>query len=115
MRVLLIGGSGFIGPHVVTELLRGDHDVIVFHRGKTRVPARVREIVGDRRRLPDFASSLRAAAPDIVVDMVLSSAGQARATIDVFQGVARRVVALSSMDVYRACGVLHQLEDGLAS
>jgi nucleoside-diphosphate-sugar epimerase len=32
--------------------------------------------------------------------------------MNVFRGHARRVVALSSMDVYRACGVTHRLEDG---
>ena len=32
--------------------------------------------------------------------------------MDVFRGVAKRVVALSSIDVYRACGVLHRLEEG---
>ena len=32
--------------------------------------------------------------------------------MEVFRGVAKRVVAISSIDVYRACGVLHRLEDG---
>jgi nucleoside-diphosphate-sugar epimerase len=32
--------------------------------------------------------------------------------MDVFRGYAGRVVALSSMDVYRACGVTHGLEEG---
>ncbi len=30
----------------------------------------------------------------------------------IFRGVATRVVAASSMDVYRACGVLHGSEEG---
>src|SRR5580765_5230384 len=32
--------------------------------------------------------------------------------MDAFRGVARRVVAASSIDVYRACGVLHGSEEG---
>jgi hypothetical protein len=28
------------------------------------------------------------------------------------RGVARRIVAVSSIDVYRACGVLHGTEEG---
>jgi nucleoside-diphosphate-sugar epimerase len=43
---------------------------------------------------------------------VLSSGVQAREMLDVFRGIARRVVALSSCDVYRACGVLHGSEPG---
>lgn len=48
----------------------------------------------------------------MVVDVVLSSGTQARELMDVFRGHARRIVAVSSMDVYRACGVTHRLEEG---
>jgi nucleoside-diphosphate-sugar epimerase len=112
MRVLVIGGTGFIGPHITHELISRDHHVTVFHRGSTAVPPGAHEIVGDRRRLTESADSLRALAPDVVVDVVLSSERQARELMNVFRGHARRVVALSSMDVYRACGVTHRLEDG---
>jgi nucleoside-diphosphate-sugar epimerase len=47
-----------------------------------------------------------------VVDVVLSSGRQARELTGVFRGHAGRVVAVSSMDVYRACGITHGLEDG---
>ena len=30
--------------------------------------------------------------------------------MDTFRGVAKRVVAASSIDVYRACGILHGSE-----
>jgi nucleoside-diphosphate-sugar epimerase len=112
MRLLVIGGTGFIGPPVTQELIRRGHDVTVFHRGRTAVPPGAREIVGDRRRLAESADTLRTLAPDVVVDLVLSSGPQARELMTVFRGHARRVVALSSMDVYRACGVLHRLEEG---
>src|SRR5882724_9137666 len=109
MRFLLIGGSGFIGPHVAHALERQGHDVIVFHRGTT--PA-TNQIVGDRRTLGDHAVALRAAAPDVVVDLILSSGTQARELMRVVRGATSRVVALSSCDVYRACGVLHGSEPG---
>jgi len=35
MRILLVGGSGFIGPHVAAALERDGHDVVVFHRGRS--------------------------------------------------------------------------------
>jgi nucleoside-diphosphate-sugar epimerase len=112
MRVLVIGGTGFIGPHITRELIRRDHQVTVFHRRRTEVPPGVREIVGDRQRLAESADNVRSLAPDVVVDVVLSSGRQARELMNVFRGHARRVVALSSMDVYRACGVTHRLEEG---
>ena len=112
MRILVIGGTGFIGPHITRELLRRDHEVAVLHRGRTGVPPGAREILGDRRRLSESAAALRALSPDVVVDVVLSSGRQARELMTVFGGHARRVVAVSSMDVYRACGVTHRLEEG---
>jgi nucleoside-diphosphate-sugar epimerase len=36
MRVLVIGGTGFIGRHVTRRLIQAGHEVTVFHRGETR-------------------------------------------------------------------------------
>ena len=113
MRILLIGGSGFIGPHVARTLTLGGHEVIVFHRGSHRLAeANVAEVLGDRRRLSQYAGQLRALAPDVVVDLVASSGRQARDVMTVFRDATPRVVALSSCDVYRACGITHRLEEG---
>jgi nucleoside-diphosphate-sugar epimerase len=114
MRVLVIGGTGFIGPHVVAVLRAGGHETGVFHRG-TRggaLPAGVASLRGDRRRHAEHREALVAWKPEVVVDLILSSGRQAAALMETFRGVARRVVAASSMDVYRACGVLHGLEGG---
>jgi len=106
VRILLIGGSGFVGPHVAADLLRRGHDVTIFHRGRTPFDSlvpRPPEIIGDRTRLADFADDLRASQPDVVVDLILSSGRQVHTLMTLFRGVVRRVVALSSCDVYRAC------------
>jgi nucleoside-diphosphate-sugar epimerase len=114
MRILVIGGSGFIGLPLVEQLVAGGHEVAVFHRGRRplELPAAVRRIVGDRKALADHAEALRGFRPGVVIDMILSSGAQAARLMQTFRGAARRVVALSSIDVYRACGVLHGLEEG---
>jgi nucleoside-diphosphate-sugar epimerase len=114
MRLLLIGGTAFIGPRVVRRLAAAGHDVAVFHRGKTPaiLPAGTAEFFGDRRRLDDHASTLRAWKTDVVVDMMLLTEADARALMSVFSGHARRVVAVSSIDATKAYGVLHRTEPG---
>ena len=114
MKILLIGATGFIGPHVVRELVRNGHDVTVFHRGRAQpvLPDAVKKIHGDRNELANYSNDFRRLDPEIVVDLILSSERQAKHLMNTFRGVARRIVALSSGDVYRACGIAHRLEDG---
>ena len=112
MKILLIGGSGFTGPSTVKALLDGGHQVTVFHRGNTKAPAGTEEILGDRQFLQDHQPEFRWQKFDVVVDFVLSSGRQAQQLMDTFRGIAGRVVALSSMDVYRAMGVFYGFEAG---
>lgn len=114
MKILLIGATGFIGPHVVREFVRHGHDVTVFHRGHAlaMLPDAVAELHGDRNELAKYSDKFSRIAPEVVVDLILSSERQARLLMDTFRGLARRIVALSSGDVYRACGILHGFENG---
>lgn len=112
MRVLLIGGNGFIGRFVVAALKRRGHVVAVFHRGTTAAPPEADEIRGDHNQLDASAEELRRFAPDVVIDLVLSSGAQAETLRNVFRGSIRRIVMLSSMDVYRAVGISQGTEEG---
>ncbi len=69
-------------------------------------------IQGDRNRLSDYLSQLRQFSPDVIIDLILSSGDQARQLITVARELGTRVVAISSMDVYRAWGVLQEVETG---
>src|SRR5882724_8921760 len=112
MKILLIGGSGFIGHFTAAQLLRSGHQVTVFHRGKTSAPQGAEEILGNRQFLQDHQPEFRRQKFDVVVDFVLSSGRQAQQLMDTFRGLAGRVIALSSMDVYRAMGVFYGFEPG---
>lgn len=50
MRVLILGGTGFIGPHQVRYALARGHHVTLFNRGKQKEtwPGPVEELIGDR-------------------------------------------------------------------
>jgi nucleoside-diphosphate-sugar epimerase len=112
MRILLIGGNGFIGRFVVSALKQQGHALAMFHRGKTPVPDAVEEIRGNRNQLSANAQELKRFAPDVVIDLVISSGGQAEELMNVFRGGAQRVVMLSSIDVYRAIGISQGTEEG---
>jgi len=112
MRILLIGGNGFIGRFVTATLKVQGHTLAVFHRGRTGLPAGPEEIRGDRNQLTASAQELKRFGPDAVIDLVISSAPQAEELMNVFRGATRRVLMLSSIDVYRAVGISHGTEDG---
>ena len=112
MKVLVIGGSGFIGPHTVGHLQQAGHHVTVFHRGNSPVPPGVQQILGDHSRLSDYRAEFERQQFDVVLDFILSSGRQANDLVETFRGIAGRVVAVSSMDVYRAMGILQGTETG---
>jgi nucleoside-diphosphate-sugar epimerase len=108
MKILIIGGTGFIGPFVVRDLVDRGHEVAVFHRGnaKPALPDSVRRIVGDRNDLAKHQAEFERFSPDIVLDFLLSDGQQAQALMDMIRGLTGRVVVISSQDVYRAYEVL---------
>jgi nucleoside-diphosphate-sugar epimerase len=105
MRVLILGGTGFIGAHITQRLLDVGHEVTVFHRGASLKGAL--GLCGDRNRLADSIDGFRRLSPDVVVDTIAFTQLQAQSLVNVFGGIAKRVVVLSSGDVYRANDILY--------
>jgi len=114
MHVLIIGGTGFIGNHVLRHLHELGHDIALFHRGQTQTEpsSAVLHIYGDRSDLSSFANDFKRFSPDVVLDMIPFTQQDAVTLMSTFRGVARRVVAISSMDVYRAYGLFRRIEVG---
>jgi nucleoside-diphosphate-sugar epimerase len=116
MRVLIIGGTNFIGPLVVTALHELGHEVTLYHRGQheAALPSAVRHIHSPRAGIPvlHFPPSLSDPPPDVVLHMFPVGEDDARAAVARFAGIARRIVAISSGDVYLAYGRLMGTEPG---
>lgn len=114
MRVLIIGGTSFIGPAIVRRLYDMGCEIALFHRGQTEaeLPDGIQHILGDRKRIADFKRKFKRFAPQVVVNTISYSEEDARPFVETFRGIAKRTVVLSSGDVYRAFGVLRRTEAG---
>src|SRR5437868_3018004 len=116
MKVLVIGGTRSIGPHVVRELLSAGHSLAVYHRGSNEadLPQSVTHVHSPKAAMPvlEFTPEAVGFAPEVVLHMIPMGEADARAALDAFRGTARRFVAISSGDVYRAYGVFMNSEPG---
>ena len=102
MRVLLIGGTVFIGRAVAEELVGAGHEIAFLHRG-THEPDGLPDathIHVDRAEIASARDQIDAFAPDAAIDNMAMSAADADTTLDVIGDL--RLLVTSSMDVYRA-------------
>ena len=116
MRVLIVGGTKFIGPHVARGFVEQGHDVLLYHRGQSEaeLPESIRHLRSPLAAMPvlRFPHELLAESFDAIVHMIPMGEADSRAAMEAFRGRAARIVALSSGDVYRAYGRLTGSEPG---
>ena len=89
MKILIIGGTNFIGSYVVRQLIKMGHEVTVFHRGQTtaELPEEVKSIQGNRHHLSDYKSKFQELAPWVVLDMIPYTAKDAQGVLDTFKDI----------------------------
>jgi nucleoside-diphosphate-sugar epimerase len=113
MRVLILGGTRFVGPFAVRAIVEAGHAVTVFHRGRAEpdLPRSVTHVHGDFASFGAHVDELRSMEPEVVVDTVpyIDKAGHGVAH---FVDVAKRALVLTSGDVYRAFARLLGSEPG---
>jgi 2'-hydroxyisoflavone reductase len=97
MRLLILGGSGFVGRAVADEAVRRGYDVTVFNRGQRVAPAGVRVLTGDR--MGDL-SALESGTWDAVVDTWSAQGEAVRRTAELLSTRAGHYAYVSSRSVY---------------
>jgi nucleoside-diphosphate-sugar epimerase len=107
VRVIVLGGTRFIGRAIVEELAAAGDDVLVVHRGRLE-PGDLPQVLHlhcDRAELASHREELTAFRPDAVVDSRALTRRDAEIALEALPDVGRWIV-ISSMDVYRAFGAL---------
>jgi nucleoside-diphosphate-sugar epimerase len=104
MRVIVLGGTRFIGRAIVDALVAAGHDPLICHRGVTEAdgPPSVAHLHAERVELGEHRRELEAFDAEAVVDCHAMSARDARALLVALPDPALHRVVLSSQDVYRA-------------
>lgn len=115
-RILLLGGTGFIGPHIVHAALARGHQVSMLNRGQ-REPnqnsgdfAKVEAIRGDRT-LPTAYANLAGKKWDVVIDTA-QQVPWTREAVAALKGSAGRFMYISSTGVFLPYRTVDIPEDG---
>lgn len=109
MKILIIGGTRFVGHYTALELREAGHEVTVFTRGRHSIdlPGDVTHIAGDRENEADLRGAAGAEDWDVVWDNMSYTAAHARAAVRVFENRCRLFLHTSTLAVYSVCeGIL---------
>src|SRR5499426_2266397 len=100
MRILILGGTGFMGPEQVRYALSRGHKITVFNRGKTHpgiLPKEVEQLIGDRNGQLD---ALKGRQWDVAIDNPTSIPVWVRDAAQILKGNVDRYVFISTISVY---------------
>ncbi len=119
MKVLVIGGTLFIGRRLVAELLKAGHSVAILHRrNKHNFSKRVENLVADRNDASTVRRAIGERRFDVIFDNVYdwergTTAAQVEATVHAMGDHLKRYVFMSSVAAY-GDGLNHYEGDPLA-
>jgi nucleoside-diphosphate-sugar epimerase len=99
-RVLVIGGTGFLGRRIAEEFHRHGDQVAVLTRGLTSAPNGLELLTADRRDAASLRRVLEHNAFDIVVDNIAYDADDVRITLDALGKTTGHYLVTSSTAVY---------------
>jgi nucleoside-diphosphate-sugar epimerase len=102
MRVLLIGGTRFVGPRLVRALVERGHAVTTFNRGRTpdELPAGIDRLHGDRSDPDALARALAGTSFEACVDTIAMRGSDTAAAIEILDGRIGHYVHFSTGQVY---------------
>ncbi|MCC7124339.1 MAG: twin-arginine translocation signal domain-containing protein [Acidobacteria bacterium] len=105
LRILILGGTGFIGPHQVRYAVARGHQVTLFNRGRTNPGlfkglSNIDERIGDRAPRPGNYDSLKSGEWDVVIDNPTTRPRWVREAAAALKGRVKHYVFISTISVY---------------
>ncbi len=102
LRILILGGTGFIGPHQVRYALSRGHKVTLFNRGKQKKewPGEVEELLGDRNT--GDLKALEGREWDVCIDNPTTLPFWVRDAGHVLRDKVQQYIFISTISVYAA-------------
>lgn len=105
LRILVLGGTGFIGPHQVRYAVARGHKVTLFNRGRTnpglfKGVEGIDERIGDRAPNPGNYDALKTGEWDVVIDNPTTRPRWVREAATAVKGRAGQYVFISTISVY---------------
>ncbi len=99
LRILVLGGTGFIGPHMVRRALSRGHTLTLFNRGRTNVHLfpEVEKLIGDRE---GDLEALKGRTWDVVIDNSAINPKWVRDSAQLLQDSVDRYFFTSTRSVY---------------
>lgn len=103
MRVLVIGGTQFVGRHIAEELLARGHEVTILNRGITPdpLPDEVTRLRADRTDRAQLLAAVDGLEVDAVIDCIGYHSDTIAPVVERFTGHIIRYVLISSTSVYQ--------------
>ncbi|MBD2437102.1 NAD-dependent epimerase/dehydratase family protein [Nostoc sp. FACHB-110] len=110
MRILIMGGTRFIGVYLTQILLEQGHEVVLFNRGNRAVPPGVGQIIGDRTDATQLKEKLSQENFDIIFDNNGRELSDTQPLAEIFAGRVQHFVYMSSAGVYLKSDQLPHVE-----
>lgn len=111
LRILILGGTRFIGPHQVEYAIKRGHTVTLFNRGQTNphLFPEVEKLRGDRN---DNLESLKGREWDVVIDNPTILPSWVRLSAGLLKESVQQYLFISTLSVFADDGIINQDENG---
>ncbi|MEH2060399.1 MAG: NAD-dependent epimerase/dehydratase family protein [Nostoc sp.] len=112
MRILIMGGTRFIGVYLTQLLVEQGHEVVLFNRGNRPAPSLqgVGQIIGDRTDATQLKAKLSQEEFDVIIDNNGRELTDTQPLAEIFQDRVQHFVYMSSAGVYLKSDQLPHIE-----